>query len=176
MEKLKLYIVDRDYIKYLFGFDSRVMYWSGDTYKKDRKYLGVVLTINSFKYFAPLSSPKEKDYYYKDGVKLIKKSTIPIVRLITDKNVLLGKIKLGNMIPVMEEHITLYDIEAESDVKYKDLVLDEMICVRKRKDEIMKKARILYNQKTKGYENINYLNSTIDFKLLEEACLQYSHL
>lgn len=173
MKKLKLYIVDNDYAKYLHSFDNRVMYWSSKDYKTDRKYIGVVLTINGFKYFAPLSSPKDSDYYYKDGAKLIKKNTIPIIRLVTDKDVLLGKIKLGNMIPVKDEYITLYDIAAETDTKYKDLVMDEMVCVRKCKDEILKNARVLYNQKAKGYTNINYLNSTIDFKKLEAACLKY---
>ena len=173
MQKLKLYTVDDNYVKYLHKFDNRVMYWSHKDYKTARKYLGVVLTVNGFKYFAPLSSPKENDYYYKKGVKLIKKSTIPIIRLVTDKDVLLGKIKLGNMIPVKDEYITLYDIAAETDTKYKDLVIDEMVCVRKCKDEIFKNARVLYNQKANGYTNINYLNSIIDFKKLEVACLKY---
>ena len=71
MEKLKLYTVDTDYIKYLFSYDNRVMYWSNNSYKN---------------------------------------------------------------------------------------------------------ARILYNQKAKGYENVHYLNSTIDFKLLEDACIRYEKI
>ena len=48
-----------------------------------------------------------------------------------------------------------------------------MICIRKNKDEITKNALVLYNQKSKCYENINYLNDTLDFKSLEDACLNY---
>ena len=173
MEKLKLYMVDADYIKYLFGFDDRVMYWSGSNYKTERKYLGVVLRINDFQYFAPLSSPKESDYFYKNGKKQIRKNIIPIIRLVTDKGDLLGKVKLSNMISVKSEYITLYDIQGELDIKYKDLVLDEIVCIRKCKDEIIKNARILYKQKTKDYKNIYYLDYTIDFKQLELACLKY---
>lgn len=173
MKRLRLYTIDVDYLKYLFDVDNRVMYWDGNTYKTDRKYIGVVLKISGFEYFAPLSSPKPSDYFYKKGVKQVKKNIIPIVRLVTDKGHLLGKIKLSNMIPVKREHITLYDIKNEPDKKYQSLIVKEMICIRKSKDEITKNALVLYNQKSKGYENINYLNDTLDFKSLEDACLNY---
>lgn len=173
MKRVRLYTIDADYLKYLFDVDNRVMYWEGDTYKTDRKYIGVVLKINDLEYFAPLSSPKPNDYFYQKGVKQVKKNIIPIVRLVTDKGHLLGKIKLSNMIPVKSEHITLYDIEGEPDKKYKSLIVKEMICIRKCKDEITKNALVLYNQKSKGYKNINYLNDTLDFKSLEVACLNY---
>ena len=173
MKKLRLYTIDTDYLKYLFDIDNRVMYWEGNTYRTDRKYIGIVLEINDFKYFAPLSSPKPNDYCYKKGVKQVKKNVIPIIRLVTDEGNLLGKIKLSNMIPVKSEHITLYDINGEPDKKYQSLVVKEMICIRKGRDEIRKNALVLYNQKTKNYKNINYLNETLDFKRLEAACLKY---
>lgn len=149
------------------------MYWEGNTYKTDRKYVGVVLKINDFEYFAPLSSPKANDYFYKKGVKQVKKNIIPIIRLVTAKGHLLGKIKLSNMIPVKREHITLYDVKGESDKKYQSLIIKEMICIRKLKDEITKNALVLYNQKSNGYKNINYLDETLDFRNLETACLNY---
>ena len=173
MRKLKLYTVDEDYINYLSSFDSRVMYGSSRTYKKDRKYLGVVLKINDFEYFAPLSSPKDTDYFYKKGVRQVKQSTIPIVRLVAENGDLLGKIKLNNMIPVKNEDLILYDINGDNDKKYKALVSKEMICIRKSKNEIVKSAFVLYNQKANGYRNIKYLDSVLDFKSLENACLKY---
>lgn len=173
MKRLRLYTIDADYLKYLFDVDERVMYWEGSTYKSDRKYIGVVLKINEFEYFAPLSSPKAADYFYKKGVKQVKKSIIPIVRLVTDKGQLLGKIKLSNMIPVKSEQLTLYDVYGETDKKYQSLIVKEMICIRKCKEEIKKNALVLYSQKAKGYENVSYLDYTLDFKALEEACLKY---
>ena len=173
MKKLRLYKIDSDYLKYLFDIDEQVMYWEGGTYKSDRKYIGVVLKINDFEYFAPLSSPKATDYFYKKGVKRVRKNIIPIIRLVTDKGQFLGKIKLSNMIPVKSEQLTLYDIKGETDKKYQSLIVKEMICIRKCKNEITKNAIVLYNQKVKGYENVNYLNYTLDFKALEEACLKY---
>ena len=173
MKKLRLYTVDIKYLKYLFDIDERVMYWESDTYKGSRKYIGVVLKINDFEYFAPLSSPKAADYFYKKGIKQIKKNIIPIIRLVTDKGQLLGKIKLSNMIPVKSEQLTLYDIQGETDKKYQSLIAKEMICIRKCKDEIMKNALVLYNQKANEYENVSYLKYTLNFKALEEACLKY---
>lgn len=171
--ELKLYTIDTDYLSYLFNADDRVMFWDSDNYKNERKYVGVVLTINNFEYFAPLSSPKETDYFYKDNEKKIRKSTIPVVRLVTDDGELLAKVKLCSMIPVKNEYITLYDISTEPDQKYQSLVTKEMVCIRKQTDEIIKNARVLYNQKAKGYSNIKYLEYTIDFKSLENACLNY---
>ena len=175
MEKLKLYVIDVDYTKYLYGFDNRVMFWDSDKYVTDRKYIGVVLNINGFDYFAPLSSPKETDYFYKDGEKHIRKNTIPIVRLVTSKGELLGKIRLSNMIPVNQENLTLYDVNGEQDKKYQSLIFEELICIRKCKKEIIKNARVLYNQKVKGYSGIHYLDYTLDFKLLEAACTKYDN-
>ncbi|MGN0164097.1 MAG: type III toxin-antitoxin system ToxN/AbiQ family toxin [Candidatus Ornithomonoglobus sp.] len=173
MKRLKLYTVDDDYIEYLKRFDKQVMFAKGDDYFTDRKYLGVVLEINGFKYFAQLSSPKDSDYFYKNGKRLIRRNVIPLIRLVDNKRNLLGKVKLSNMIPVPENCLKLYDIEHEQDKNYQDLVKDEIICIRKCKEQILKNARVLYNQKTKNYAGINYLKSTVDFTKIEKYCKKY---
>ena len=173
MEKLKLYTVDIDYIEYLKQFDRQVMFAKGDEYVTSRKYLGVVLKINGFQYFAPLSSPKESDYFYKNGKRFIRKNVIPIVRLIDSKGTLLGKVKLSNMIPVPEECLQLYDVYNESDEKYRELVRDEIISIRKCRDRILKNAEILYKQRIRNYDGIAYLNSTVDFAKVEKHCKAY---
>lgn len=77
------------------------------------------------------------------------------------------------MILVRSKHIALYDINGEPDAKYKTLIMKEMICIRKCREEITKNTIVLYNQKTKQYKNINYLDDTLDFKSLEAACMNY---
>lgn len=79
-------------------------------------------------------------------------------------------------LPVKKEYITLYDIGSEKDKKYHSLIVKEMVCIRKLTKEIIRNARILYNQKAKGYSNIKYLEYTIDFKQLEKACLKYGKI
>ena len=173
MEKLKLYTVDTDYIDYLAQYDKQVMSAHGDSYTTERKYIGVVLNIGNFQYFAPLSSPKESDYFYKHGKKVVRKSVIPLIRLVTDKGNLLGRVKLNNMIPIPAKCLKLYDVANEPDIKYRDLIIDEIICIRKRRELILKNAKVLYNQKVNNYEGINYLNSTVNFKTAEKYCSKY---
>lgn len=60
MNKLKLYKIDIEYIKYLYSFDNRVQYNPNreDEYSQKRPYLGIVLNINNFNYFVPLEHPR----------------------------------------------------------------------------------------------------------------------
>ncbi len=174
MENLKLYVIDIDYIEYLRKYDAQVMTSRSDNYITERKYLGVVLNLGEFKYFAPLSSPKESDYLYSNGKKIVRKSIIPLIRLVNKKGELLGRVKLNNMIPVPAECLKIYNVDGEQNRKYKDLVIDEIICIRKNKAKIMKNAKVLYNQKVNGYKEIKYLNSTVDFKNIEKYCILYN--
>ena len=64
MEKLKLYFIDDNYIEYLRKFDKKVAY----NKIPNRPYIGVVYTYNNFKYFAPLSSPKNKHLLMNNNV------------------------------------------------------------------------------------------------------------
>ncbi len=65
--------------------------------------------------------------------------------------VLLGTIKLINMIPIPTEYVLDYSIEDESDLKYKDVVSDEFKWVSENRNKITKNARLLYfSRKTKS--------------------------
>ncbi len=174
MERLRLYTVKKEYIEFLSQFDDNVLYSVGATYKNERKYIGIVLSIGKFNYFAPLSSPKDSDYFYKNGKRHIRKSIVPIIRLINQEGVLLSKVKLDSMIPVPDNCLTLYDYDNEPNAKYKTLIAKEIICLRKQKEQILKNAKILYNQKINNYHGINYLKSTVDFRSAEKHCLEYS--
>ena len=49
------YVIDKNYIKYLTQFDSRVGYVEyGNRLKL---HVGILLTINEFHYYVPISSP-----------------------------------------------------------------------------------------------------------------------
>ncbi len=174
MEDIKLYTVDNDYIQYLrINVSEHVFANQDPVYKHTRKYLGVVLTINDYRYYAPLSSPKNSDYFVdENGKKIIRKSIIPIIRMvesdITGKKTLLGTIKLSNMIPVPQGRLVLYNPDLEEDSHYKDLVEKEIRYINRHTPEILKNATVLYKQK-KGGKQINYLSSTLDFSALESA-------
>ena len=78
LEKLDIFTVDEELIDYYRKFDSRILYT-----KENRKYLGIILEIDSIKYLAPLSSPKIDDY---DENGILRKDTLTILRLEDFKN------------------------------------------------------------------------------------------
>lgn len=58
MRGLKIYEIKAEYIKYLSGIQEHLFISEGK--KASRKYIGIILEINGFKYFAPLSFFKPK--------------------------------------------------------------------------------------------------------------------
>ena len=58
--KLNLYSVSDKYIKYLRQFDERIYDNKEDIRTQTRKYLGIVLTVNDFNYYIPMSSLKSQ--------------------------------------------------------------------------------------------------------------------
>ena len=172
MPKIQLFEVDDYYIQYLQQFDNRVLNHYGANYVKSRKYLGVLININDCDYIAPLSSPNPKTDYDK-GV--IRKSIIPIIRIIKlgKKAKLLGTIKLTNMIPIYDSTVlNYYDVNNETDINYKNLVLDELRFIYANKNKIFHNAIKLYQQKINNM-SMGYIKNTVDFQLLEEKAKLY---
>ena len=81
---------------------------------------------------------------------------------------------ISSMIPVPDSELTLLDIDSLTDLKYKNMLNTQVIYIRKNTTTLQEDhAEVIYNQKTKNYPNIGYLNSTVDFKLLEQKMLEY---
>ena len=125
-----------------------------------------------------MSSPKNTDYFDKECTK-IRPSINTIIRMtVKNKNGLLelrGTLRISNMIPVPSQEMELYDLENEQDLKYKDIIKDEIAFLREINNErnIINRAKLVYKQKINGL-NISYLDSCVNFKLLEEKCVEYS--
>lgn len=176
--QLNLYSISDRYVNYLRQFDNRVYENKEEIRVHTRKYIGIVLSINSFNYYIPLSSPKDTDYYDIEKTK-IRKSIIPIIR-ISEKDSqnncrLYGTLRVSNMIPVPITVITPYFIQNEEDINYKNLILAEIRFIKKYTNMIIKNANILYKQKEKA-EDISYVKNSLNFKFLEQKCLEYIDL
>lgn len=170
---MKLYTVSDKYINYLRIFDKRVYDNKEETRKATRKYLGIVLKINDLNYYIPMSSPKKSDYKNNE----IRKSIVPIIRIISNEEidgipVLKGTLRLSNMIPVPDSELTLYEPKLEKNKNYKILVEKELEFIHKNENMIEKFAKIIYNQKVNNY-NVSYIENIVDFKLLEQKCIEY---
>ena len=69
-----------------------------------------------------------------DGVKHIKKDSFLLFRIISqkkEKKELRGTIRFANMIPVPDGELELYDVDGETDTNYKNLVIEEIMYIRK---------------------------------------------
>lgn len=169
--KLNLYSISDKYIKYLRQFDNRIYDNKEDSRIFDRKYLGVVLTVNGFNYYIPMSSPKRSDYVDYDK-KIIRNDTKTIIR-IHNKNHLYGTLRISNMIPVPITELEPYIVSNETDLKYKQVILGELRYINSNSDKIVKYAKIVYNQKIKNID-IGYIKNTVDFKILEEKLKEWN--
>ena len=178
MKELKIYSVSDKYISYLRETHPNVYSNKIDNRTHTRKYIGVVITIGEFKYYIPMSSPKDSDYQIAGEIKVIKKSIIPIIRIVvknsSGKKELKGTLRISHMIPVPESELELYDLENETDEAYKDLVQNEIIFIRKNQDKIMNNAMVLYKQKAENDASAGYVKSALPYKEIEELCRAYN--
>lgn len=177
MEEFKLYSVSDRYISYLREKVPNVYSNKMDTRVHTRKYLGVVLRVGKYHYYVPMSSPKPTDYQVAGDNIVIKKSIVPIMRVVV-KNAkgekeLKATLRLSHMIPVPDSELELYDLDNEQDIAYKDLVQNEIIFIRKNQDKISANAKLIYKQKLGNDVSARYVNSALDYRLLEELCEQF---
>lgn len=173
-EKINWYIVSKEYVEYLKRYDKKVQ--NIDYKNTSKPYIGIILEINDFKYYVPISSVKLKHYHMHENIDFVK---------ILDGERILAAINLNNMIPVLKNDVTLlkfnelpkyFVFEDKSlEMKYISLLRRELIIINSRRNEIMKRAQILYNLKSNGI-NTKMANRCCEFSLLEEKCIEYTRI
>ena len=172
--RMKIYDIDKNYIAELQKNDPIILNPTGAHYKHERKYLGVIFQINGCDYFIPLSSPDKVDDYINGKIRKSSKVVIRMTRI--DKNnkeSLLGTIRLNAMFPLYNKSVIInYDLNAETDLAYKDLIINELEFINENRDNILKKAKDLYRLKTRQMK-IPMLNYVCDFLKLEEVAKKY---
>lgn len=144
---LKFYEVDGEYIKYLReNGDQKI---PNIEYEKHKKFFcGIVLTINNFNYFAPISSYNKK---------------VHTSFLIMDKDretkelKAISSLRFSFMFPCPIEYLSQKDFSKE-DEKYKILLRKELHYCNINRDKIKKKANEVYklglNEKNRQKFNI----------------------
>lgn len=158
-ETLKFYTVNEDYIDYLSKFDSHVS-WNKE---QKRPYVGIVLRVGNYLYFAPLYSYKIGYDKYKDNPSFIR------VQDRKGKNVSI--IRFSEMLPVPETAIQLLDFNIRGD-KYRDLLQAESNFINDNKNVIYSKAKKIY----KNVVHIKipfFSNISCNFELLEQKSREY---
>ena len=155
MQRIRIYEVKKEYIKYLNQYQPHLFYDEGT-----RKYIGILLEIKGFNYFAPLSSYKQKHKKMKESVDFIKIKDYAVINI-------------NNMIPVPEEQYMLVDVNGTKDPHYRFLLQAESREINRQKNRICKNAEIVYNHKLRNGNNTPLAKRTNDFTLLEEKCKHY---
>ena len=158
--KLKFYEVDSEYIKYLKeNGDDKI---PNVEYKKHKKFFcGVVLTINNFNYFAPVSSYNKKVH-----------TSFLIMDKDRETNMLkpISSLRFSFMFPCPIEFLSQKDFSKE-DEKYRNLLRKELHYCNINREKIKKQANQVYklgiNEMTRKKFNI------CDFKKLEKAYLKF---
>lgn len=161
--KLKFYEVDGEYIKYLKeNGDSRI---PNIEYNKHKKFFcGIVLTINNFNYFAPVSSFNRKLH----TVFLIKYKDKK-----TKEDKPISSLRFSFMFPCPIEFLSQKDFLKE-DKKYQILLRKELHYCNVNIEKIKKQSISVY--KLGMNENTRKKYNICDFKKLEEKCLEYLSL
>lgn len=164
MKKLNIVKINADYCDFLRNFDSKVSYNKGQ--KGNRPFIGVIFKINSFEYFAPLSSPKEKHLKMKNNIDCMK----------IDKGKL-GIVNFNNMIPVFKEYYQTIDLDLipkkSEEKKYIYLLRHQHKYLTEHIEELQTKSRTLYNLYCNGNINSKLKVRCCNYPLLEEKCLEY---
>lgn len=159
MESLRIYRVTDHYVRFLHKTDSRVMYNKSER----RPYVGIVLDVGSYQYFVPMESPKSNHTN-------LKKSTF-IMPIAGGEYGILG---FNNMIPIPRTAIIEFDIDAEPDAKYAELLRHQVRAINQNKDDVLHRAARTYRIETTSKAGTFYKRVCCDFKKLEAACKQYN--
>lgn len=156
--------VNPKYVDALRKIDSRVQSNSAMQGKDTKPFLGVLFTIkeNGIKYYAPLSSPKQKHLTMPNGADFHK---------ILDRNgQLLSVINFNNMIPVSDDCCTKIDFSTDKD---RFLLQKEYLFCRDNEEVLKEKAKRIYSRYSKGVLTATESKRTCDFRLLENEMNRY---
>ena len=158
MDHLKLYEVDAGFISFVSSRMPLLFHNKKTEEVHNRKYIGIVLSVNGFNYFAPLSSFKEKHLHMPDTIDFIKIGRRAVINL-------------NCMLPVPSEKLLYVDINAESDYKYRSLLQIEYRFIRKNQERIRRNANEVYKQK-KLHPETKLAKRCNDFTELEKLIIE----
>lgn len=157
---LNIYEIDPNYIRYLSSFEEHLFRNKKISQNFNRKYVGVVLSINGFDYFAPLSSFKEKHKRLSETLDFIKIGQYAVINL-------------NNMFPAAAESCQKINFNEIKDLNYKNLLRNEYRIIRKKADQILNNANEVYRHKLINDGKSKLSQRCNDFQLLEEKLKEY---
>jgi len=147
---MKFYHIKDDFISFLRHYDSKV----SENKNQTRPYVGIVLEVNSIKYYAPFSSPKPKHKKMKNSKDFRKIN-----------NGVYGAINFNNMIPVLDSALIEIDIANIQDVQYRRLLQNQYNFIKADEKGILRTAE---NLRKLIFEDENNLSE--HDKIVKQRC------
>lgn len=160
-DKLRFFRVSDDYINFLKTIDPRILNNSNEN--RARPYVGVILIIGIFQYYAPISSYKPEKHD-----KIRNNSVIKING--KDQTEKLAVLHINNMFPIIPTEIEEMDFSKE-ERHYERLLQKEYSYIIRNQEDIQQKARKWYEDVIKGG---NFpAKISCDYKQLEKEYINF---
>lgn len=158
MNALRIFRVDEKYVRFLRTRDERVQ-WNKES---RRPYVGVVLTVGSYRYFVPMESPKPNHAKLR-----------PAVYILPIEKGQYGLLGFNNMIPVPAAALIPFNFSDEPDVQYAELLRRQASFLNRHKSDVFDRASRTYFLATTNNSDSFFRKVCCDFKKLEAACDRY---
>lgn len=158
---IKIYEINPEYINYLLPYAPHLFQNKQSGQHNERKYIGIILTINDMHYFAPLSSFKDKHKKMRNALDFIKIGDYAVINI-------------NNMFPVPDGEYTYVDIPSVKNPQYQKLLMTEYRIIRKLQDKIIKNAAEVYKHKINNGNTTSLAKRCNDFTLLEEISKKFT--
>jgi hypothetical protein len=153
------YEADSSYVVRLSETDARIPRLdSSFADERDRFLYGVVVYINGYRYFAPITPCKTKQ---KSNV-LIKNTKGDVV----------SSVRFSFMFPVPDSFVRIKDIAKETDEKHRRLLYEELDFCRKKQGAFSRLAKHIHSQVVIE-KNPLMIKNCCDFEALEKICDKY---
>ncbi len=159
ISSIRLYTIGNSYIEYISQSQEHIFH-NPKAGKHSRKYIDILLTVNTKNYFASLSSFKEKHKHLQETTDFIKLKEYAVINL-------------NNMFPASQEVCHPFDISKIGSSTYKDLLQAEYRVIRMRQKEILRNAKAVYDIKTRTGTESKLAKRCNDFLVLEKLCDEY---
>ena len=157
---IKIYEVNADYIDYLSQFSPHLFHNASPGQQNTRKYIGILITVHGWNYFAPLSSFKSKHQKMSESLDFLKIKNYAVINL-------------NNMFPVSDSLVSPVNFTQVKNTKYRQLLQAEYRVLKSRQELIRKNALSLYKIKTSSTSPTALTKRCNDFLLLEQKAFLY---
>ena len=171
---MRWYVADKDFVNYLHSIDEKV---EQIEYKDSFKpYFGIIMNINNYNYYLPVSSPKPWKHSKMSNSKDFLKINDP------ETGELIAVLNINNMIPIPLQYITMLDYNDVAKYKkfnndsektnYINLLRKELKVIRSMSKKIKENAIYLYEH-YKVFPNDRISSRCCNFIKLEESIKSY---